>query len=116
LTKGGDVHEYVSRLTNIKQETLNVGFQAVDDSFMTIILIVGLPSSYTHFLETLKVTGKLDNLTFDEISEMLSQHNKTFGKKKQVGEDVFFIEARTSKYSTDSSRSRGRGHFVQSHG
>jgi hypothetical protein len=116
LTEGGDVHEYISRLKNIKQEILNVGFQAVDDSFMTTILIVGLPSSYTHFLETLQVTGKLDKLTFDELSEMLSQHNKTFGKKKQVGEDVFFTEASTSKSSTDSSRSRGRGHFVQGHG
>jgi HD superfamily phosphohydrolase len=81
LTEGGDVHEYISRLKNIKQEILNVGFQAVDDSFMTTILIVGLPSSYTHFLETLQVTGKLDKLTFDELSEMLSQHNKTFDLK-----------------------------------
>jgi hypothetical protein len=83
---------------------------------MTTILIVGLPSSYTHFLETLQVTKKLDKLTFDELSEMLSQHNKTFGKKKQVGEDIFFIEANTSKSSIDSSRSRGRGHFVQGRG
>jgi hypothetical protein len=112
LIEGGDVHEYISRLKNIKQEILNAGFQVVDDSFMTTILIAGLPSSYTHFLETLQVTGKLDKLTFDELSEMLSQHNKTFGKKKQVGEDVFFTEASTSKSSTDSSRSRGRGHFV----
>jgi hypothetical protein len=90
LIEGGDVHGYISRLKNIKQEILNVGFQAIDDSFMTTILIVGFPSSYTHFLETLQVTGNLDNLTFDELSEMLSQHNKTFGKKKQVGEDFFF--------------------------
>ena len=40
LTEGDDVHEYISRLKNIKQEILNVGFQAVDDSFMTTILIV----------------------------------------------------------------------------
>jgi hypothetical protein len=72
LTKGGDVHEYISRLKNIKQEILNVGFQEVDDSFMTTILITGLPSSYTHFLETLQVIGKLDKLTFDELSEILS--------------------------------------------
>jgi hypothetical protein len=66
LTEGGtDVHEYISRLKNIKQEILNASFQEVDDSFMTTILIVGLPSSYTHFLETLQVTGKLDKLTFD---------------------------------------------------
>jgi hypothetical protein len=116
LTEGDDVHEYISRLKNIKQEILNAGFQAVDDSFMTTILIVGLPSSYTHFLETLQVTGKLDKLTFDELSELLSQHHKTFGKKKQVGEDVFFTEASTSKPSSDSYRSRGRGNFVQGHG
>ena len=116
LTERGDVHEYISKLKKIKQEILNVGFQAVDDSFMTTILIVGFPSSYTHFLETLQVTGKLDMLTFDELREMLSQHNKTFGKKKQVGEDVFFTEANTSKPSIDSSRSRGRRHFVQGHG
>jgi hypothetical protein len=116
LTEGSDVHEYISRLKNIKQEIINVGFQAVDDSFMTPILIAGLPSSYTHFLETLQVTRKLDKITFDELSEMLSQHDKTFGKKKQVGEDVFFTEASTIKSSTDSSRSRGRGHFVQGRG
>ena len=82
LTEGGDFHEYISRLKNIKKEILNVGFQAVDDSFMTTILTVGFPSSYTHFLETLQVTGNLDKLTFDELSELLSQHNQTFGKKK----------------------------------
>jgi hypothetical protein len=113
LTEGGDVHEYISRLKNIKQEILNASFQAIDDSFMTTILIVGLPSSYTHFLETLQVTGKLDKLTFDELSELLSQHNKTFGKKKQAGEDIFFTEANTSKSSSDSYSNRGRGNFLQ---
>jgi hypothetical protein len=116
LTRGGDVHEYISRLKNIKQEILNAGFQEIDDSFMTTILIAALPSSYTHFLETLQVTGKLDKLTYDELSELLSQHNKTFGKKKQVREDVFFTEASTSKSSSDSYSSRGRGNFVQGRG
>jgi hypothetical protein len=116
LIEGGDVHEYISRLKNIKKEILNVGFQAVDDSFMTTILIVGFPSSCTHFLETLQVTGKLYKLMFDELSEILSQHNKTFGNKKQVGEDIFFTEENTSKSSSDNSRSRGRGYFVQGHG
>eukprot|EP00253_Pinus_taeda_P033744 PITA_33744 len=113
LTEGGDVLEYFSRLKNIKQEIINVGFQAVDDSFMVTILIVGLPSSYTHFLETLQLTGKLEKLKFDELCEMLTQHDKTFGKKKKVGEDVFFTEANTSKSSTNSSRKRGRGNFNQ---
>jgi hypothetical protein len=116
LTEGGDAHEYIYKLKNIKKEILNVAFQAVDDSFMTTILIVGFPSSYTHFLETLQVTRKLDKLTFDELSEIFSQHNKIFGKKKQVGEDVFSTEANTSKSSSDSFRSRGKGNFVQGHG
>lgn len=44
---------------------------------------------------------------FDELSEMLAQHKKTFGKKKQQ-KDVFFTEANTSKSSTNSSRDRGQ--------
>jgi len=67
------------------------------------ILIVGLPSSYTHFLETLQSTGMLEKLNFDELYEMLTQHDKNFGKKNKVGEDVFFIEASTNKSSNDSS-------------
>ena len=39
---------------------------------------------------------------------MLSQHDKTFGTKKKVGEDAFLTEASTSKSSADSSRGRGR--------
>jgi len=111
LTEGGDVLEYIFRLKNIKQEIINVGFQAVNDSFMVTILIFGLPSYYTHFLETLQLTGKLEKLKFDELYEMLTQHDKTFGKKKKVGEDVFFTKTSTSKSSTDSSRNRGRGNF-----
>ena len=116
MTKGGDVLEYISGLKKIKQEIINVGFQAIDESFITTILIVGFPSSYTHFLETLKVTGKLDNLNFDELSEILAQKDKTFGKKKQIGEDVFFTEANNSKSSTGCSRHRGRWHINQNPG
>ena len=108
LTEDGDILEYLSRLKNIKQEIINVGFPAIDDSFMITIVIVGFPSSYMHFLETLQVTGKLEKLKFDELCEMLSQHDKTFGKKKKVGEDVFLTEASTIKSSADSSRGRGR--------
>eukprot|EP00253_Pinus_taeda_P004274 PITA_04274 len=122
LTEGGDVLEYISRLKNIRQEIINAGFPAIDDSFMVTIVIAGLPSSYTHFLETLQVTGKLQKLKFDELCEMLTQHDKTFGKKKKVGEDVILTEASASKSSTNSSRGRGRGnqnqaaHNVQSRG
>lgn len=112
LTEGGDFLEYISILKNIKQEIVKARFQTVDDCLMTTILIVALPPSYAHFLETLQLTRKLDKLKFDELSEMLAQHDKTFGKKKQ-GEDVFFIEASTSKSSTDSPRGKGRGHFYQ---
>ena len=80
---------------------------------MVTIVIAGLPSSYTHFLETLQVTGKLEKLKFDELCEMLTQHDKTFGKKKKVDEDVFVTEASTSKSSADSSRGRGRGNQNQ---
>jgi hypothetical protein len=52
----------------------------VDDSFITTNLIVGLPYSWTHFLENLQENGKLDKIKFDELSAMLSQHNKKFGK------------------------------------
>lgn len=113
LTEGGDVLEYLSRLKNIEQEIINAGFPVIDDSFMVPIVIAGLPSSYTHFLENLQVTGKLEKLKFDELCEMLSQHDKTFGKKKKVGEDVFLTEASTSKSSTGSSRGRGRGNQNQ---
>ena len=113
LTEGGDVLEYLSRLKNIKQEIINAGFPTIDDSFMVTIVIVGLPSSYTHFLETLQLTGNLEKLKFDELCEVLTQHDKTFGKKKKVGEDVFLTEASTSKSLADSSRGRGRGNQNQ---
>eukprot|EP00253_Pinus_taeda_P034497 PITA_34497 len=122
LTKGGDVLECISRLKNIRQEIINDGFPAINDSFMVTIVIAGLPSSYTHFLETLQLTGKLEKLKFDELCEMLTQHDKTFGNKTKVGEDVFLTEASTSKSSADSSRGRGKGnqnqatHNVQSRG
>ena len=113
LTEGGDILEYISRLKNVRQEIINAGFPAIDDSFMVTIGIAGLPSSYTHFLETLQVTGKLEKLKFDELCEMLSQHEKTFGKKKKVGEVVFLTEASSSKSPADSSRGRGRGNQNQ---
>eukprot|EP00253_Pinus_taeda_P014344 PITA_14344 len=113
LTEGGDVLEYISRLKNIRHEIINAGFPAIDDSFMVTIVIAGLPSSYTHFLGTLQLIGKLEKLKFDELCEILTQHDKTFGKKKKVGEDVFLTEANTSKSSTDSSQGRGRGNQNQ---
>jgi hypothetical protein len=52
-------------------------------------LIAGLSSSYDRLLETLKLTGRLDRIIFFQLSELLAQHDKMFGKKKQVDEDVF---------------------------
>jgi hypothetical protein len=84
-----------------------VGFSVVDDILIIMILIVGFSSSYKHFLETLQLMGKLDKIYFDRLSEFFAQHDKIFGKKKQVGEDVFLKEASTCKPSTQSSRGRG---------
>ena len=44
---------------------------------------------------------------------MLTQHDKTFGKKKKVGEDVFLTEASTSNSSADDSRNKGKGNVNQ---
>eukprot|EP00253_Pinus_taeda_P013735 PITA_13735 len=113
LTERGDVLEYLSRLKNIKQEIINDGFPAIDDSFMVPIVIVGLPSSYMHFLETLQVTRKLEKLKFDELCEMLSQHDKTFGKKKKVREDVFLIEASTNCRTSLNKTPKFQQHSAQ---
>ena len=80
---------------------------------MVTILIAGLPSSYTHFLETLQLSGKLEKLNFDELCEMLTQHDKNFGKKKKVGEDVFLTEASTSNSSANNSKNKGKCNFNQ---
>jgi hypothetical protein len=107
LNEGGDVLECISKPKNIKQDISKAGFTTVYDSLMRMILIAGLSSSYKHFLETLQMTEKLEKVMFDQLSELLTQHDKTFRKKKQVGEDVFFRKASTSKPSTQSSRGRG---------
>jgi hypothetical protein len=66
---------------------------------MTSILINGLPSSYQHFLETLQITRKLKNQTFDSLSNFWYQHDKTFGKKKNLGEDILFTNSREGESS-----------------
>ncbi len=47
---------------------------------------------------------------------MRAQHDKIVGKKKQVAEDVFFIEANTSKSSIKSFGGTGRGKSNQNQG
>ena len=106
LSEGGDVLEYISRLKNIRQDISKAELIVVEENLMTTILIVGLPSSYKHFLKTLHLTGKLEKITFYQLSELLAQHDKNFGKKKHVGEYVFFTKASISKPSTQSSRGR----------
>jgi len=103
LVEGGDVLEYISRLKNIQLEIVKYGFTDVEESFMTSILINGLPPSYKHFLETLQITSKLESQTFDSLSDLLVQHDNTFGKKKPFGEDLFFTNSRRGETS------RGRG-------
>jgi hypothetical protein len=71
LVVGGDVMEYISRLKNIKQEISKVGFAKIEDSMMVTILISGFPDTYKNFLETLQLTNKLDNITFDKLCELL---------------------------------------------
>ena len=72
--------EYISRLKNIKQEISRASFGKIEDSMMVTILIAGLPETYNHFLETLKITNKWDKISFDALSELLATHDKTFTK------------------------------------
>jgi len=51
-----------------------------------------------HFLETLQIIDKLENTNFDKLSELLANHEKPFGKKKEMREDVLVV--RTSKNTT----------------
>jgi hypothetical protein len=97
----------MSQLKNIRQDISKAELIVVEENLMTTILIVGLPSSYKHFLKTLHLTGKLEKITFYQLSELLAQHDKNFGKKKQVGKYVFFTKSSISKPSTQSSRGRG---------
>jgi hypothetical protein len=59
-------------------------------------------------LETLQITSKLENQTFDSLSDLLVQHDKTFGKKKNSGEDILFTNSRKGESS------RGRGTYNES--
>jgi hypothetical protein len=97
LVDNGDVLEYISIIKNIHLEIIKGGFSKLEDSFIVSIVINGLPPSYNHFLETLHITNKLSTVTFDSLSELLDQHSKSFGKKKQSGEDLLFTKAKSSK-------------------
>lgn len=99
LIEVGDVMEYTWRLKNIRQEITKASFAEIEDSLMATILISNLPESYKYFLKTLQITDKLENITFDNLNEQLANHDKTFGKKKQLGEDV--LVASTSKNTID---------------
>jgi len=81
-------------LQNIKIELIKCGFKDVEDNLMTSILMRGVPPSYKHFLGTLQIVDKLDNQTFDSFGDLLVQHDKTFGKKKNSGEDLLFTNSR----------------------
>ena len=79
-------------------------FFKLEDSFLVSIVINGLPPYYMHFLESLKIIDKLSSVTFDSLSELLSQHSKSFGKQKQIGEDLLFTK-------DESSKGRGKSNF-----
>jgi hypothetical protein len=95
-------------------------FFKLEDSFLVSIVINGLPPYYKHFLETLQITDKLSTVTFNSLSELLTQHSKSFGKQKKLGEDLLFTKAESSKgrgksnfgnfQNQSSNRGHGRGH------
>jgi hypothetical protein len=72
---------------------------------MVIILISRLLESYKHFLETLQLTDKLEELNFDKLRELLADHDKKIGKKKKLGEGVLVASA--SKNNTKVSNEKG---------
>jgi len=72
---------------------------------MTSILINGLTHSYKYFLETLQIIDKLENQSFDSLGDLFVQHENTFGKKKNLGEDLLFTNSRQGEIS------RGRGEY-----
>jgi hypothetical protein len=74
-----------------------VEFPTMKDSLMETVLIVGLSSSYKHFLETLQLTDKLEKTTFYKLSELFLNMIKHFGKKKQSREDVVYTSSSSSK-------------------
>ena len=106
LIEGGDVIKYISKLKNIKQDIIKDGFSKIEDSFykiedslMITILISRLLESYKHFLDTLQILDKLENITSDKLSELLANHDKTLGKKKQPRKDVLVVC--TSKHTNN---------------
>jgi hypothetical protein len=87
------VLEYISIINNIHQDIIKGGFPKLEDNFSISILINGLPPSYKHLIETLKITNKLLTANFNSLNELLAQYCKTFGKKKQSSEDLLFTSS-----------------------
>jgi len=56
----------------------------------------------------LQITRKLENQFFYSPNDLLVQHDKTFGKKKNLGEDIIFTNSRKWQIS------RGGGTYNQS--
>jgi hypothetical protein len=116
LTNNGDVLEYISRIKNIHQEIIKGNFPKLEDIFLVSIVINGLPPYYKQFLETLQITDKLSTMNLDSLSELLTQHSRSFGKHKQSGEDLIFTKAESSKgrgksnFGNFQNQSSNRGH------
>ena len=65
LANGNDVLEYIASVKNIHQDIIKCGYPKLDDNFLILIMINGLPKYYKNFIETLQITDKLSTATFD---------------------------------------------------
>ena len=55
LIDDNDVLEYIFRVKNIHQDIIKGRYGKLEDSILISILINGLPKSYKHFIEILKI-------------------------------------------------------------
>ena len=55
LNDYNDVLEYIFRVENIHQDIIKGRYGKLEDSILISILINGLPESYKHFIEILKI-------------------------------------------------------------
>jgi len=92
--------EYISKLKNIRHEIAKTGFVKIKDSSMVTILISGMLESYKHFLETLQIIDKLENVIFDKLSDCQPIMRKSL-KWWEI------LVASTSKNTTKVSNGKG---------
>ena len=104
-----------SYLKTIRLEIDKCGLKNVEESFMTSILIKGMPLFYQKNLETLQITNKMENQAFDSLSDLLIQYDKTFGKMNTYGKDLLFTNSGKGAISigrgTYNKSTRGMGTY-----